>query len=268
MPGELPVRVDNNWKQFGGSIGGPILKNKLFFFFSYEGLRSFSNTFSTPTYIETSQYRQMIASLFPGSFADQVVNAPGMVPRVNTVLAQSCGIFIAQNWPCQVVGNGLDVGSPTGGLSQYSSNVAGGGLDGIPDLQYVQLVQPNTATPNQYNARVDYHFGQQLFSVSGFLTKSSLITPDGYSRPADDVHYKPTNEAIMLAWVSTISPTLLNEARFNFSRWNYNELASGNTNWGIPGVDAEQFPTGFRIQWGRVETTAVLLRSLPRIHTR
>ncbi len=251
VPGELPVRVDNNWKQFGGSIGGPILKNKLFFFFSYEGLRSFSNTFSTPTYIETSQYRQMIASLFPGSFADQVVNAPGMVPRVNTVLAQSCGIFIAQNWPCQVVGNGLDVGSPTGGLSQYSSNVAGGGLDGIPDLQYVQLVQPNTATPNQYNARVDYHFGQQLFSVSGFLTKSSLITPDGYSRPADDVHYKPTNEAIMLAWVSTISPTLLNEARFNFSRWNYNELASGNTNWGIPGVDAEQFPTGFRIQWGQ-----------------
>jgi hypothetical protein len=249
--GEPTVRVDNNWKQFGGSIGGPILKDKLFFFFSYEGLRSFSNSFSVPTWIETSQYRSMIGNLFPGSFADQVINSPGMAPRVNAVLSPSCQIFLAASWPCQVVGNGIDIGSPTGGAGSYVSNVAGGGLDGIPDLQYVQLIQPNTASPNQYNGRVDYHWGQQLFSASGFLTKSFLIIPDGYSRPADDVRYKPTNEALMLSWVSTITPTLLNEARFNITRWAYNELTSAITNWGIPGVDAEQFPTGFRVQWGQ-----------------
>ncbi len=249
--GEPTVRVDNNWKQFGGSIGGPIVKDKLFFFFSYEGLRSFSNSYSVPTWIETSQYRSMIGNLFPGSFADNVVNSPGMAPRINTVLSPSCQIFQAANWPCQVVGNGIDIGSPTGNAGSYVANVAGGGLDGVPDLQYVQLIQPNTATPNQYNGRVDYHWGQQLFSASGFITKSLLVTPDGYSRPADDVRYEPTNEALMLSWVSTITPTLLNEARFNVTRWAYNELSSAITNWGIPGVDAEQFPTGFRVQWGQ-----------------
>ncbi len=55
----------------------------------------------------------------------------------------------------------------------------------------------------------------------------------------------------MFAWVSTLSSSLLNELRVNFTRWSYNTITGSGNNWGLPGVDIESFPTGFRIQFGQ-----------------
>jgi hypothetical protein len=152
--GAEPVRVENAFRNFGGSVGGPIVKEKLFFFFSYEGLHNKSNATSSPSYVETPQYDQAVIAERPNTNTAKILQAPGATPRITQVLAPSCSGFAAPN--CQVVAQGIDLGSITGAPGQYVDFVndpAGAGLDGVPDAELVTLSVPNRTTGNQYTER-------------------------------------------------------------------------------------------------------------------
>src|SRR5262249_18160397 len=89
-----------NRNQFGGRLGGPIIKNKTFFFFLYEGMRSVQREVFTATVL-TAAARHGIYRYFPGvQSANANANNPTVefdgnpvTPRGATGVLQSVNVF-------------------------------------------------------------------------------------------------------------------------------------------------------------------------------
>jgi hypothetical protein len=192
--GQLPVRVQTKNRDVAASIGGPFIKDKLFGFFSFEHF-NLTNQSYTSQYVDTPQYRALIHSVRAGSIADQIVNAPNTAPRIRTVLNQSCTTPQNLGTPCQVVTGGIDIGSPFGMRGQYvplAQAQSGGGLDGIPDVEYVQTDAPGAATGRQFNGRVDYYFTpKDQIAATYYYTKLFNATQGAQTRPNQDVLFNP-----------------------------------------------------------------------------
>ncbi|HZT60350.1 MAG TPA: TonB-dependent receptor [Pyrinomonadaceae bacterium] len=258
-----PTRVNNHLNQFGGSFGGPLPlpdfrkeptgtfhlgRDKAFFFFSYEALRQ--NTSDTVnSFIETSQYRALVEQIRPGSIAATILGSSGIEPRVVGVIPVPCTAagFAANSTGCRQVAGGLDIGSPTGARGQYvlSSDPTGAGLDGIPDVEFAQLAIPARTRGDQYNLRFDFNLTQKdTLTLSGYRSRffGQQAQAASNARPEADITTNPLNTFGMITYTRVLSPTMINEARVNATRFAFNELqSSSSTNFGIPNIQIESF---------------------------
>ncbi|GAC1674855.1 MAG: hypothetical protein PVS2B2_09330 [Candidatus Acidiferrum sp.] len=268
--GQAPQKVRQNLKQFGGGIGGPISKDKLFFFFSYEGDRTSDIQLSGGQYVESAALQQFLATNRAGTVIGDLITAKGAQPRIAQVLTPSCTDFnsvgLGSPAHCQVVNGGVDLGSAAKGsctmsYGQYSDIFSGDptgcGLDGVADLQKVITFAPTRSSGNQYNSRVDYIRGRDLFAVSFYITPLNSLGGDlgANGRPMADLTFNPRNKYVALIWNRTISSTMTNEARVNWTRFFGNQfLSNPNVAWNLPRWEIENVP-GDRIKYGANQGT-------------
>jgi hypothetical protein len=232
--GIAPQRDDNFFSQFGGSVGGPVWKNKIFGFFAWETVRSPQAQINhASAWYETPS----LASSAPsGSLAAQYLTFPGSSPNgtsMNDITCAQAGLIEGTN--CHFIpGKGLDVGSPlTTALgtkdptwNSTTNTGIGSGLDGVPDIINLNTVNSSSYTKNQYVGRVDANItSNDRLAGSIYWVPQSTNFQNG-DRPYDIFHHNQKNQAFSLIWNHTISSTFVNEARFNAAGWRWNEVTS------------------------------------------
>lgn len=186
---------------FGVALGGPIVKNRTFFFGTYEGSRR-KDGFPELVTVETPEFRQLVATTRPNSIANLYLsNFPAS--------------------PC-LPGTSRDTGS----FPAAPDPVAGPGpLDGIADVcdSTPSQVQPSRA--NQYMIRVDQNMqghdrlyarwiANHAFAEVG---RQELLgaTIRGFQAPLNGFFAD-----LGVGYVHQFKPTFINDFRFAFSRNN------------------------------------------------
>ncbi len=232
-------RDNNRFNQLGGSVGGPIWKNHVFFFFSYEELRNSGRTQDTRWY-ETPEFDQLVAQTKQGGVSAAVAGYPGESVTNATVDPSSTCAFV--NLPaayCRTVSyNGstaLDLGSPlatplgTADPTYVSNNQpgTGNGFDGVADVFRANTVNPSTNTAQQFNGRLDWQLNpRDLIAYTIYWVPTSQTSFNGPNRAANLWNVNRLAYSHAALWNHIFTPSLLNEFRLNAVRWYFNEIAS------------------------------------------
>ncbi len=246
-----PLRNENRFNQIGGSVGGPVIKNKLFFFFAYETIRNQSTAISNGWY-ETPQLLQLAPG---GSLAARYAAFPGESPSTTGAVDRTCAsIGLVQGTNCQEIpGQGLDIGRPLDTtkfplgtadpsfVNNLNPGLGGDGtgspanLDGVADIAFINTTGPNDNINQQYMGRMDFNAtSKDLLAFNIYYTPVNNTSFNG-ARPANIFYHNAINEAMTGLWSHTFSPTLINEARLNAAGWRWNELADNpQTPLGLP----------------------------------
>ncbi|MGA7524046.1 MAG: carboxypeptidase regulatory-like domain-containing protein [Acidobacteriaceae bacterium] len=226
-------RDNSRFNQYGGSLGGPFWKNKIFGFFNYE-TSPLSSASTSQGWYETSQFDSLtgtapIASKYL-TFKGESVAASGIIPET------CASIGLTEGVNCATTSGGLDVGSPLTSAAgaqdlTYGGNSnnpgVGGGLDGIPDMAYFNTVNPTTTTQSQYNGRVDANItSNDRLTFTIYWVPVTTTDYNGPVRSANLWHHSQVNDAFAVIWNHTFSATLLNQARANAAGWRWNEVTS------------------------------------------
>jgi len=217
------VKDDHKQNEFGGTFGGPIVRDKIFFFADYQGNRVIlgqagGDQRPVPTQAERTGDFSALSDAMSGSvqgtvWAQQLSNTLGY-----TVTAGE-PYFFAGCTPATCVFPGAQVPStaftvPSKNLLQFIP--PGNAGDGL----FSPVVDPSRLTDNKTSGRLDFntHFGQ----LSGyyFFDQYRQSVPNIFL-PGFGSDFTGRSQVVNLGDSKTLGSASVNELRFGFTRIRY-----------------------------------------------
>src|SRR5213594_626218 len=184
-PSSQPKAPFHN-NQYGASLGGPIVKDKTFFYFDYEGQQE-------PVGVVT------VAKVPTGTAAD---GSLGPNDATNTVIQ---GLLARHPWPAPNLSN------PNPGLVSP---------DGV-----ASVVSPSFNKLTSFIAKIDHSFNRNNLLTGRYFFGDSVqsfplaLTATGGQLPGFNTFTPTRVQLVSLSDVWTVSPTQVNELRYGWNRF-------------------------------------------------
>ncbi len=244
-------RPDSNAKTYGVTAGGPVVKNKTFWFVDYSGSRSSGSSLS--------YYTLPYNDFKTGNFSELLTGATSGMDWLGTPIPQG-GIydFRSTQWVDLGGGNYAPI------RTQFPGNIMPASeLDPVALKIAAMLPTPNTnlnyvipsndyyglaggqGMGNQGDMRIDHHLSDKNMLFGSFSIENNNGTSTTPLR-LDLCHCNPAWEVngwnTMASWTHVFSPTIVSETRMAFTRLHsHSQQAQDNVDsykqYGIGGYD-------------------------------
>ena len=234
QPPDRPLPT-TKWNQFGGSLGGPLAKNRLFFFGDYQGTRrsnGASARLNVPTalvrstcldpaipFCDLSEYPQ---SLFDPATGNQFTS--NQIPR-NRISSQAVNLLTLLPGP-NVSGAGL------------RQNFIASGTELFNDDDFNIRIDHNVSERLNLFGRYSFaDFRHHALAAFGAVAGGPGLSPDTFAGQS-----LARNQSLAVGADYVLKPNLLTDLRFGFFRYHVNVLANDAgtrpaKDAGIPGVN-------------------------------
>ena len=229
-----PTRGAYRQNQFGGTLGGPIRRDKLFFFTDYQGTRQTQGIDTGEISVPSNADRTGDLADFVDSNGKTLLTGTVGGPYFANLLTEKLGYTVTQGEPYYF--NGCTTADAQAGQCVFGNAMIPESAWSVPAQRMLQYIPaPNNANgfaTSAYNqtvrddkagARVDANTHWGLLSAYYFIDDFDLDNPyptaqSGASVPGFDALTTGRAQLVALSATKTINATTVNEAHASFLR--------------------------------------------------